>query len=237
MNVAYRKFKYRLRPAQPKKRRYCNGRMRAAGSFKRFISLIVCLGILALGSALFVKTERRMSGVINEVAISKLNDIMTTQANEAVQTVLKENDITYSELINTTTNSGGGITGITTDFSQINKLKTDLALEFQNRINGLDHIDIKVPIGAFFSDTLASGFGINIPVRVITTESIYVDFSDSFDSVGINQSKHSLMVSISADMDLISAAGRTDASMKTEFPMADTIIVGEVPNTYMEIKD
>ena len=87
-------------------------------------------------------------------------------------------------------NMAGQITSMTTDFKEVNQLKTALALKIQERLDTLERLKVPVPIGSLFSDNLLTGVGIDMPVRVIVTNSIELKFYDDFRSAGINQTKH-----------------------------------------------
>ena len=234
MFVAIRKLKYRFKPPARTKRRHCHGkRTRPCASscrWKAVIALIAASVVLCVGVQ---RAETRMTPVINEIAISKINGIVTLEANEAVQKLAGESGINYNDLLKMNSSDSGTVTSLTTDFTKINDLKSKLAIEIQNRINQTDRVDISIPIGAFFSDSLMGGFGIGIPVKMMSTQSLQVDFHDEFEEAGINQTRHRLMIVVKAPVSVISAVSKSEAQITTEVPLAETIIVGNVPNTYL----
>ena len=192
--------------------------------------------ILILCSVGFIKAEHRLGNMAGENAVSKLNGEITTMCNDAVAQVLEEQDVQYNQIF-AANDKEGQITSMTTDFKEVNQLKTALALKIQERLDTLERLKVPVPIGSLFSDNLLTGVGIDMPVRVIVTNSIELKFYDDFRSAGINQTKHQLLVEIKIPAAVNAPGYKNETAVVTQVPIAETVIVGSVPNTYLTLGD
>ena len=88
---------------------------------------------------------------------------------------------------------------------------------------------------SLISDGIFAGYGFKIPLRLITSGTAYVDFSDEFISAGINQTKYRLSIKVTVDMELQMVFSESKAIFTTDIPLAEKIIAGETPDyTYRE---
>ena len=78
-----------------------------------------------------------------------------------------------------------------------------------------------------------TGIGFRVPVKVFATNAICVEYKDSMTAVGINQSSHQLMVEITVPARVAGLFSYEDTQVITQVPIAETVIIGEVPQTYL----
>ena len=93
--------------------------------------------------------------------------------------------------------------------------------------------EIGIPIGNLFLPEFLSGKGPLLPVRVIAVSTSDAAFSSSFTEAGINQTLHRINLCISATMAVLTPAGTQSVSAETSVIVAETVIVGAVPQTYL----
>ena len=84
---------------------------------------------------------------------------------------------------------------------------------------------------------LLMGKGPNVPVDIIMLTSSRVDFRNDIVSSGINQAKYQLILEVTIDIDVLVPWGTESASTVTEVIVADTVIVGKVPETYLNMEN
>lgn len=236
MLIAWRKLKYRFRPVRCVRR--CRTLRRHTGARhrgRRVAAIMLAASVVFLAAWGLMRAESRLGPVIDEIAISKLNGMVTTVSNEAVQKLMEEKELTYDMLVNRQTNADGMVTSLTMDYAEVNQLKSALALSIQEEINTMERVNISVPIGAVFSDTLMAGFGIGIPIRTLAAESIEVSFQDTFEDAGINQTRHHIEIVVKAPVSIVTPIHKTTAEITTQIPVAETVIVGSVPGTYFNL--
>ena len=61
-------------------------------------------------------------------------------------------------------------------------------------------------------------------------------FSNGIVTAGINQTKHQVNLEVIVDIDVLIPWDTASTQVKTEVLIADTVIVGKVPDTYMNVQ-
>ena len=68
-------------------------------------------------------------------------------------------------------------------------------------------------------------------MRVVSLRSSNAELKSSFTQAGINQTLHSLELEVEVEILLLTPAGFLNLNVDTRVPVAQTVIVGTVPNT------
>lgn len=226
MCITLRKLKYRFRPPPKRRRHPAPPHLRAA-----VISILV---ICAAAVFLFIRLEVRLGTAIQQSALSKLNSTVTKFVNISVCDIMDSEGIDTQKLILAQYDSGGKIISLTADYNAVNRIKSQLAVKIQEQTDALDTIDTSIPAGLLFSDTAMTGFGIRLKFRVFAINSISLEFNEEFSSAGINQTKYKLTAAVKVPLCVAGVACREETEVVTQVPIAETIIVGDVPSAYLE---
>jgi len=67
---------------------------------------------------------------------------------------------------------------------------------------------------------------------VVTLGNPSATFSNEFLTAGINQTKHQIMLEISIQVNILVPGHATQETISTQMLVAETVIVGDVPNTF-----
>lgn len=175
---------------------------------------------------------RMVSPVICEKAVSKLQSRFTVICNEAVMDYIKSNDIKYDDLVNIQRGDDGSVQAMNTDMSAVNHMKSSLSLTVQKELDKMDSVTVKFPSNGFFG---LDG-GIDIPVQVIYVSALETEINSSFEAVGINQTRLYITVTLKTKGKLLLCGEGETVSIKTAVPISQTVIVGDVPTTYLNVK-
>ena len=97
--------------------------------------------------------------------------------------------------------------------------------------------ELGVPIGSVLLPELLSGRGPKIPVRVLAVRTSDAVFRSSFESAGINQTKHSIIIDIHVVITILTWTGTQEISVDSAVVAAETVIVGTVPTTYYGMEE
>ena len=238
MFIWQRKLKYRLGLSGGRKRYVIsNYAYKKNRRFFRCIKFAVICMILIFGiTYASLNIENRISLLVNDMALSNLNSIVLRECNSAVSEIIEKYDISYSSLVNKNTDSNEAVKSLSVDYSKLNIMKSNLTNEVQKRIDKINSVDVSIPFMAFVSDRFYSGVGIPISLKVLTGENVQVDFCDEFISEGINQTKHLIKVKIITDIGINVPIRNNGEAIETEIPIAESIIVGDTPSTYINLK-
>ena len=118
--------------------------------------------------------------------------------------------------------------------SEVNRLKACTLNIIYDEILALDTSDIGIPLGSVFLPELFSGRGPVIPVQIISIRNSDAYFTSNFTAAGINQTLHQLSMSVLVDVSVLVLGETASFTVTSEVVVAETIIVGDVPDTYFQ---
>ncbi len=76
-----------------------------------------------------------------------------------------------------------------------------------------------------------------IRFTVVPLGSAQADFGSSFASVGINQTIHKISLNVRAEVSILLSGESIGAQIETQVDVAETVIVGRVPDSYTTVED
>ncbi len=163
----------------------------------------------------------------------KAKVIATRIINDTVREELKKDDLKEQILIPTYDNDGK-INMIRTDALVMNKISSDIANKVQENIVSLSNQKFSIPLGSALDSQLLSNKGPNLKFSILHQGSVLVDFVTEFDESGINQTRYKIYITVSVDMKIISPVTTSSINVKNNVLIAEIVIVGEVPDSYMK---
>lgn len=190
------------------------------------ILVVVCLGFLMLRS--------RYRDVIRDLAETQVKNTTSDLTNDAIAKQIAEGVIQYDRIVYFEKDLDGRITALKTNMSEVNRLKTDILNLINDEILALDTSDIGIPIGSLFLPELFSGKGPAIPVRILSIRNSDASFASKFSQAGINQTLHQLTMVVSVDVAVLVLGQTSSFTVNSEVVVAETVIVGEVPSTFLQ---
>lgn len=169
---------------------------------------------------------------IRELAAVQADNETSNLINDAIDAYLAETNLTYSDLVCLETDSTGQVTALQMNMSQINRVKSRILSQIGARIPDLTSRTIGIPVGSVLLPALFSGQGGYLPVRVSAIQGSNAELESSFSHTGINQTLHQINLSVSVELLLLTPAGKTELTVRTTVPVAQTVLVGPVPDIY-----
>ena len=199
---------------------------------RKFVTTLAILGILAVVLFLFLRSHYRE--VIETLAHTQVMNTTSDLTNDAIARQIAEGVIQYDRIVYFEKDLDGRITALKTNMSEVNRLKTDILNIINDEILALDTSDIGIPLGSLFLPEFLSGKGPAIPVHILSIRNSDANFVSHFSQAGINQTLHKLTMEVSVDVAVL-VLGRTQCfTVTSEVVVAETIIVGAVPETYLQ---
>ena len=192
-----------------------------------FILAILCLFLAAV--AVFLKD------LSSQIAVSDASDIVTVQINNAIADIMAEQDYSGDYFVSFEKSATGEVTAISSNMARINALSAKILHQVVGATENRT-IEIGIPLGNLTGISLLMGRGPDIPVQIVVLTSSRVEFNNSIVTAGINQTKHQINLEVIVDIDILVPWGTENAQVVTEILIADTIVVGQVPDTYLNVQ-
>ena len=219
---------YALPEYAPKKRKK---RKRKLFSKRRRLGFVLFVVLLAL--ALFLYFQRNVTRVLIAISEATMRASTTVAVNDAVYYTLSD-EMRYEDLVKITRNEQGDIVAFEANPLKINKIARDTASISQSNLKNLSLNGIPVPLGALTGIEAFAGLGPSIHFRIIPVSSVSCAFSSTFESVGINQTKHSIYLNVIADISIVMPSKTKNFAVTTQILVGEYVIVGTVPDTYLQ---
>ena len=193
---------------------------------------VLCLGALAAGVLL---VERNLTKVVLSLAQAQARALAVQILNEAAAELLSSGEVTYDSLMHVTADGAGQVRLIQANTPEMNRLAAQVSLLAQGRLQEKRDQVVRVPLGSAVGLTLFAGAGPKVEVRVLPVGSVHAEFHTDFQTAGINQTRHRVSLMLTARVQLVVPTGAKTVEATTQVAMAESIIVGEVPETFTDV--
>lgn len=202
------------------------------GRYSMRAALFIGAAILLL---ILISSSIYLKGISSQIASADAKDVMTAKINAAIVETLSEGDYDGDYFVTFQKAENGDVSAISSNMARIN----DLSAKILDKLVGStkdNTITIGIPAGSLTGASLLMGRGPKIPVRIIVLSSSSVEFSNSIVTAGINQTKHQINLCVTVNMQILVPWGTEDTEVSTDVLIADTVIVGKVPETYLNMQ-
>ncbi len=191
--------------------------------------------ILIFTVSIWILFETRIRPVLRQVASAKAKSVAVSIISDEINRIIIEENIGYSDLANLQMDNDGQVCAVTTNIVEINRLKAIFANHIQAEMDKIDKMSIKIPAGTLVTSGIFSGYGPKIPLRLTTIGRAEVDIKDSFLEAGINQTRHEIYLFVRAKMSVILPGGNIGDEVDTKILIAQSVIVGDVPESVTNV--
>lgn len=190
--------------------------------------LLLAALLMFLASALLY-----LKKLSSQIALSDACDIMTAEVNAAVTQLMQEGDYDVEWFVQFEKNDAGEVTAVSSNMSHINALSAALLDRVIGRTDNRS-LTVSIPAGNLSGLSLLMGRGPGVPVEILVLTSSHVEFQNKIVTAGINQTKHQISLIVIVDVDVLIPWGTESGQVRTELLIADTLVVGKVPDTYLQ---
>ncbi|NLL46648.1 MAG: sporulation protein YunB [Clostridiales bacterium] len=197
---------------------------------KRVIKLIVS-GILLI--ALIIYLAAKIRPLVVSMAGAAVKNAVTMAINEAVKDKMASGDFDYMSLISLEKDDTGQITALVANMVHINTLQANITNLIIEKIREERTSELSIPIGNIIGGSLLSGRGPEINIRILSVSSASSKFINSFTTSGINQTRHQIILEATVAVSVLVPSAITTVPVSTQLLIAESVIVGRVPDSYM----
>jgi len=186
--------------------------------------------ILIIVTITVIMTNAFIRDIMGSSARIQAQNMFTESLSESMDELMA-NEHSFN-LTNVKTNETGEIVSIQTDTAGINRLKAQVSELMVQKLGEMERHPVTVTIGSLTGIELLAGLGPQIELRFELRGGIKTDIVSEFTETGINQSLHRINCVVSADYYIILPGHRFEANLSSTVPLAESVIVGKVPDAY-----
>ena len=190
--------------------------------------------LIALIFWAFLALRSRLWPVILDLARTQVINTASDLINDAILEQIMEGQIQYDRIVYFEKDLNGRITALKTNMAEVNRLKTETLNIINDEILAQDTEHLGVPMGSLILPEFLSGKGPQLPVRILAIRNSDAAFNSHFTEAGINQTLQQLSMDVILDVTIL-VLGQTETfTVSSQMVVAETIIVGDVPATYLQ---
>lgn len=194
--------------------------------------LVIITVVLAILAAVTIKSIAYFRELSRQMVLSDATDLMTLCINDTISRKFAEEDYDYDYFVNLEYGADGSVTAVQTNMARINALSSELLSDIVHAADG-GQLSLSIPVGNVLGSSLLLGKGPELPVDITMLTSSHVDFRNELSDAGINQTKHQIKLDVVVDIDVIMPWQTISTQVVSEILIAETVILGDVPDTYL----
>jgi sporulation protein YunB len=200
---------------------------------RKTVFSIAFINIIVIGAVLMADLALR--DTFFNIASVRAVQIATESANKALQQKVADENIQYQDFILIHKDSDGHIVLMQANTVKVNKFASDTTLAVQKALEDLRWQSFGIPVGQILGIPLFANMGPRIKYSILPVGSVRVNVVDKFETAGINQTRHSIYLSFDTNVRIVIPSKGGEAVVGMQVPLVDSIIVGNVPSTFVSM--
>lgn len=183
----------------------------------------------------FVYTlDKVIMPTVKLVADAQMRAEVTSTINKTIFEEYSKN-FNYNDIIKFDKDNDGNIIMMTADTLKLSEIATLTVLKAQEELELKSQVDIKVPMGYVTKNNILARFGPDVKIRMRPIGHITTRYISEFEDAGINQTRHKIYIETTTKVKMIMAVSSNELEIVNQIPVVETIIVGRVPNTAVQM--
>lgn len=205
---------------------------------KRFVLKHVGRTLISVGVfviAFIIAFDCWFRPVLEQLIEYRCKLIADRAVSRAICTHLDTTENDYSDIVSFVYESDGNIGALRTNPAKINTMKAAI-MELVNReLTSLGTEEVGLTLGTLTGISYLYGTGAELIFKVRPEGVARSQLLSRFESNGINQTMHSVVLVVYTEISPLIPGLSDSFTVENEFIISQTIIVGDVPDTYSNI--
>ncbi len=109
-------------------------RLRRAGQYRGFYAVVFVLILISFPLLITLWIDAQIKPVVRDYAYTRAVSLATSTVNAAVCETLEENSVVYQDLVHLWIDEHGGVTALSANSVEINKLKAKILTNVVHRL-------------------------------------------------------------------------------------------------------
>jgi sporulation protein YunB len=188
-----------------------------------FACVLMVLTVVGMG---------HLRSILGNLAVTRVSNMVNGLVAEAVSDAVNSGEIQYNDLISLEKNASGGVAALVSNMAEFNRLQASITQDILTRLGEMSDIELEIPMGTLSGSAFLAGRGPKMPVKMQSTGSCSARFENQFSHAGINQTTHQILLCVDVSVSILLPGFRTGTQVVNSYAVAETVIVGDVPDTY-----
>lgn len=196
----------------------------------RFLFGLAAFSLAVLALALVAASH--LKPILTSLATVRVANTVTRIVNAAVNETVYEGEVDYDSLMALEKDNSGRIVAVKSNMAEFNRLQSAILSNVLERMSEVDTRELSIPVGTLTGSPLLAGRGPAIKVKMQSVGTPSAHFENAFTDAGINQTRHRIMLVVDVSVGILLPGFSTGTRVSNSFAVAETVIVGGVPESY-----
>ena len=175
----------------------------------------------------------QLKSILSSMAVTRVSNNVNRLVTASVEDALQSGEFRYDQLITFSKDDAGRVSALQSNMAEFNRLQALIVQDVLYRLSEVSTSELRIPVGTLSGSALLAGRGPAITVRMQTVGSANARFVNEFSDAGINQTTHKIILNVDVSVSVLLPGFRTSTKVSNSFAVAETIIVGNVPESYV----
>ena len=193
---------------------------------------IFCFFFACAMIALTIVVTGHLKTLLGNLAVTRVSNMVGQIVTEAVSDAVNSGEVRYDQLVSLEKNNAGGVAALESNMAEFNRLQSAITQDILARLGNMSDMELAIPLGTLTGSAFLAGRGPEFTIRTQSTGSCSAQFANEFTQAGINQTTHRIILCVDVSMSILLPGFRTGTEVSNSFSVAETVIVGAVPESY-----
>lgn len=194
----------------------------------------IILSIIAAIVGISIYIDICLRPVVITVAQYQVQSLINKAVNNAIIVVMEETQYTYDDLVDVVKNYDMEIVSVNYNSLHVNKLRSELVKATIEETQKLPVTNVYIPIGNITNIDILQNKGPKLKFTITPSSYVEADVESVFQNTGINQINHQIFITLKVTANALIPNYSTSVYSENKVCVAETVIIGEVPNTIGE---
>ncbi len=199
-------------------------------TWRTYAGLILFVLVLFAVVALMI-VEVRLAPVLHTWAHTKAVGLATTAINLAVEEVMA-GTLDSTALAKLIRDGDGSLKGVQYDMGAVNRVSSQASQLILKNLEDMGQQAFAIPLGQLTGLRILAAWGPDIPVRMVPVGALTATPMASFQSAGLNQTWHRVLLDIEVMMRVVVPLLAEEIAVSARVPIVEEIFIGDVPSWY-----
>ncbi len=205
--------------------------MRACRRKKRRLPYVAAvIALFIIGALVYLRVV--VAPVVKSVSEEEIKALTTTAVNRAVIEALEEIP-DYTEVVSFHYDVNQKVNLLQVNSLIVNEIVQNSTLKAQEKLGAFGMRGVSIPMGSLTGFMSLSGKGPSVNIKTVPIGSIDTNLFSEFTEAGINQTRHRVFLRLDASVSVVLPGANNVVNTLTEVVIVESVIVGEIPETYL----
>lgn len=199
---------------------------------RRFAKIVVFALFLLLSCVLIYNLQ--ILPVLFPLAKAKCTTELTDAVNRIVRARMQSDSDGYADFVRLHFGEDGSVASVETNTPRLARLSGDVVGDVTDALTH-ERMTVRIPLGSLSGSALLSGKGPDVRVKLAVSQKITCAVRGDFTESGINQTLHRVFLRVTVEVCALLPGAVQTFSVPTDVCVAETVIIGKVPEAYTRI--